>query len=171
MRNIKIEVKPNKSLTYMLPFLDDLLKFKFKHLLLNSYVSFDGHDDLFCILYDWKSDPEFLKYEGDLMDNPLFVSHDDYDKRVLYKFRLPEKLLIGKNQFLQGKYKDFSATHKESIRKYLEEKKVGNLNNILEILSNTSKRESSQPDRKLETFQNSLTITEHVIKDFEYEGN
>ena len=115
MRDVKLDIKPNKSLTYMLPFLDSVLDFKFKELILNSYISFDDSDELFCILYDWKSDRDFLKFEGELMNHTLYCSHEDYNDKVLFKFRLPKNLALGRDLFLKGDYKSFSGPHKRAI--------------------------------------------------------
>ena len=155
----------------MLPFLDSQVNFKYKHLILNSYIYYDDNDELFCILYNWSSDPEFLKFEGKLMEHHLYDSHDDYNDKVVYKFRLSRDMVIGKNLFLKGDYKSFSDDHKNSIVSYLTEKKVGNLKNIIEILSVDSDRNSLAPDKELETFLKHVTITESKPEDFKYEGN
>tara|TARA_R110000803_G_scaffold30519_1_gene68743 strand:- start:34 stop:555 length:522 start_codon:yes stop_codon:yes gene_type:complete len=167
----KINIKPNKSLTYMLPFLDDLIHFKFKHRILNTYTSFTRSDDLFCILYDWTSDQEFLKFEGELMAHHLYVSHEDIDAKVLYKFRLPEKLLEGRSLYLAGDYKNFSDIHKNTIVDFLTEKKVGNLKNIIEILSQDSDRVSEPPDLVSEVFDGHVTKTIYKEEEFKYEGS
>ena len=56
----KINIVPNKSRTYMLPFLSSQFDFDLADGLLNTYLSFDKEDELFCLLYDWSSDSDCL---------------------------------------------------------------------------------------------------------------
>lgn len=165
----EIKVIPNKSTTYMLPFLDSELKLDFKHQLLNSYLSFKEGDSVFCILYNWTSGPEFLKFEGELMENDLFMGHEDYGDKCLYKFRLTNKMHSGRDLFVEGKYSDFSISHKKFIEDYLTDLNVDNIINIILILDPKRLRTSDKPDMYKETFINHLTIIS--LKPKELYGN
>tara|TARA_R110002049_G_scaffold170715_3_gene337336 strand:- start:1251 stop:1769 length:519 start_codon:yes stop_codon:yes gene_type:complete len=154
----KINVIRNKSITYMLPFLDSELKLEFKHHILNSYLSFKNDDDLFCILYSWSPSQDFLKFEGTLMSNDIFVGHEDYGEKCLYKFRLNNKMFAGREAFINGRYVDFSISHKKFIEDYLNDIKATNMVNIMMILDPLSARGSDKPDMFKETFINHLTV-------------
>ena len=165
----KIDIKRNKSTTYMLPFLDSELKLEFKHQILNSYLSFEKDDSIFCILYDWNSGSEFLKFEGELMENELFLGHEDYDDKCLYKFRLTNKMLAGRQTFIEGRHSDFSISHKKFIEDYITDMGFKNAINILLILDPKRLRTSTKPDMNKETFINHLTIIS--LKPKELYGN
>lgn len=171
MRDVKLSIKPNKSLTYMLPFLDAQMSFQFRHLILNSYISFEESDVAFCILYDWTSDPVFLKYEGELMNHELFINHEDFGDKVVYKFKLSRNMMLGRNLFLKGEYKAFSQPHKDAIVNFLTRKNVGNLQKIKDILDVDSLVTSTPPDIDLETFKKHVSIIKHKTEDFKYEGS
>lgn len=131
----KVTLVPNKSTTYMLPFVSEQVNFKFNEFLLNSYLSFEEDDELFCVMYRWSSSPEFLKYEHEMMTNHLFVGHADFGDKVVYKFRLSRLMKIGRDAFIKGDYKGFSPEHKELIIKYLESIGATNIGRINLILS------------------------------------
>ena len=153
----KINIVPNKSRTYMLPFLSSQFNFDLADGLLNTYLSFDKEDELFCLLYDWSSDSEFLKFEGMLMKHVLFVTHEDYNGKTLYKFRLSRNMLEGRDKFIEGLYTDFSEEHKDSIVHYLCEIKAGNMLRIVEILNPDGALSSTPPDMNNEVFSNSIS--------------
>lgn len=165
-----VNVKPNKSSTYILPFIDEQLNLKFNNLLLNSYISYGGEDEIFCILYNWKSDQEFLKFEGELMKHVLFLDHEDYGDKVLYKFKLPRNISIGRKKFLEGKHVDFSEDHKNSIERYLTKTKARNKTNIMEILDPNFSRVSSPVNMDSETFSKQVKTIKYKTEDFKYEG-
>ena len=154
----------------MLPFVNDEVELKFKYKLLNSYLSFEEGDNIFCILYDWSSDQDFLEFEGELMKNDMFISHEDYGEKCLYKFRLNNKMLAGRDSFINGNHSDFSINHKECIKRYLKESSAPNIVNIIQILSPESIRTSSKPNMRKETFMNSLTIIKQKPDEL-YESN
>ena len=112
----------NKSLTYMLPLVDAEINFELDQFLLNCYVSFDEGDEIFCIMYKWSSNQEFLKYEGKLMKHPMYIGHADFGERVVYKFRLTHVMKKGRELFTEGKYKEFSDSHKKCILDYMTQK-------------------------------------------------
>lgn len=158
-----INVMPNKSRTYMLPFLAAQFDFEFNQRLVNTYISFDDkQDESFCLLYDWHAGPDFLKFEGLLMKHTLFLSHEDYDDKTLYRFRLSRHMSMGREKFVQGLYTEFSQDHKESIVKYLNDENATNKHRIIEILDPDGELSSTPPDMEKETFSNhvkEITIT------------
>jgi hypothetical protein len=166
----KINVDKNKSTTYMLPFVNSELNLEFKYKMLNSYLSFEENDNIFCILYDWSSDQKFLEFEGELMKNDMFMGHEDYGNKCLYKFRLNNKMLAGRDSFIEGNHSEFSINHKECIKSYLKDMNAPNIINITQILSPDSIRVSSKPNMRKETFLNNLTIIK-TKSDKLYESN
>ena len=160
MTETKVNVVRNKSTTYMLPFVNAQVNFKFKNQILNSYLSFEDNDDIFCILYDWNSNPEFLKFEKDMMDHILFVGHEDYGTKCLYKFCLSRNMGIGKTSFIESKHSEFSEKHKDSIIDYLLEIKAPNIINIRKILDPNDSKVSSPPDMHNEVFVNNVKVIE-----------
>jgi hypothetical protein len=162
----KIEIVPNKSMTYMLPFLTEQFDFDLENGFLNSYLSFNDDDDEFCILYKWSSDPKFLKFEGKLMSHGLFVGHEDYNSYALYRFRLTDSMSKAKSDFVKGLYKQFSDEHKDAIIKNLVKKKVKNISRIREILDPDGQLSSDSPDMKKETFSNYIRKLKVVGDDF-----
>ena len=88
----KFDIVANKSKTYMLPLLMKHVKIEFENHIQNTYLSFEGEDDIFCILYNWSSIESFLTYEGMLMDHPMYIGHVDYGDKVLYKFQLTHEI-------------------------------------------------------------------------------
>jgi len=130
----RIEIILNKSLTYFLPMVDAQVDFRFLHLLKNCYL-YDVDDGNFCVLYEWSSHPEFVKWEKELMNHHLFLGHEDYDKMVLYKFRLSPNMREAKELFLNGKYSMFTDEHKNDIDNFLKKKNASNRVKIRNILS------------------------------------
>jgi hypothetical protein len=152
----KINVEKNKSLTYMLPFLNAQVGFKFNELILNSYLSSEEGDDVFCVMYNWSSNPDFLKFEGEMMKHNLFISHKDYGDKVVYKFRLSRHMKMGKDLFIQGKYDEFSEDHKNSINDWLKIVNAGNIFRINQILNKDSQLYSTPPNLTSETLSNNI---------------
>ena len=73
----KVDIKPNKSKTYMLPLLMKHVDIGFLNLMQNTYLSFQEGDDLFCVLYHWTSAHDFLKFEGNLK------GYSDVQKQII----------------------------------------------------------------------------------------
>lgn len=157
-QDFMINVIPNKSRTYMLPYLTAQFDFDFNNRLLNTYLSFDGDEDdeSFCLLYDWHAGADFIKFEGLLMKHVLFLYHKDYDGKTLYKFRLSRHMSIGREQFINGLYTEFSEDHKKSIEKYLNDQNASNKHRIMEILDPDGELSSTPPDMEKETFSNHI---------------
>jgi hypothetical protein len=168
---VRITIVPNKSKTYLLPILNEQVKFEFPSSILNTYSSFRGDDELFCVLYKWSSAPEFLKFEGILMEHHLFEGHKDYGDKVLYKFRLPQAIEESKVKLFASKLKEFDARHKKLILDELKRKGVSNIGKITQILDSNSKVTSTLPVKSKEIFMNHLKIMTHKADDFVYEGS
>lgn len=163
----KIKVVKNKSTTYMLPFVNVHVDFQFKHQLVNTYLSFVEGDDLFCVMYDWIALPAFLKFERQMMEHHLYVGHEDYGSKTVYKFRLSGNMQEGKEKFIAGKYDEFSQNHKDSIMKHLVEIGATNVQRISDIMSTFAPLTSTPPDMKSEVFDNSIKKLKIIPRDFE----
>ena len=137
LNNNRIEIILNKSLTYFLPIVDAQVDFRFLYLLRNAYLSngesVDGEE--FCVLYEWSSDIEYTAWEKKLMEHHLYVGHEDYDKMVLYKFRLSKKMREAKTLFINGKYSMFTLDHKDNIEAFLIKRNASNTEKIMRILN------------------------------------
>lgn len=166
----KINIIRNKSLTYILPIIDDQVNFKFKSQIINCYTSFNKGDGIFCILYDWKSNRDFLEFEEDMMNHVLFIGHEDYGEKCLYKFKLSRNMVEAKSFFDKGELSKFSEYYKNCIKNYLKIGNVKNIGNILKIMDPKDPRSSSVPSVIQETFINHLTVTKIKV-DKLYESN
>lgn len=153
-KEFKIDIKRNKSTTYMFPLVAAQVPFKYENFILNTYISFEDGDEIFCVLYQWSGDPDFLKYEGELMENHLYVGHCDYGNKVVYKFRLTLAVQRERRRFVTGQYKYFEESSKDLIFKYLSSKRAKNTVRIVEILSRDGKLTSDPPDMEKETLSN-----------------
>tara|TARA_R110002049_G_scaffold231127_2_gene403453 strand:+ start:39864 stop:40421 length:558 start_codon:yes stop_codon:yes gene_type:complete len=147
----KINLVKNKSLTYMFPLVDSEVNFEFKQFLLNCYTSFDKDDATFCVMYKWNSNPDFLKYEGKLMNHPMYIGHSDFGENVVYKFKLTHVMKIGRELFVQGKYKEFADSHKKTILEYMKKMGYNNVSRITKILDKNEALKSDAPDMDLES--------------------
>ncbi len=173
IRNVKVNVIPNKSSTYFLPILNMLVNFKFLHLLRNSYVVNNLEEGAFSVLYQWNGKPDFTKYEEELMNHTLFVGHEDYGDYVLYKFKLPENSKKLLRLFIDGKYSEYPDEIKVAIRDFIESRGFMNYDRIYKILNKDEETRkqmekqlgspiaptaelSSPPDMEAENFSNSL---------------
>ena len=153
----RINIQKNKSRTYMLPMIDDVVELDFYDLLLNTYLSFENGDEVFCILYKWDSNKLFTKYEGKLMSANLFIGHEDYGDKVLYKFKLSKNMLIERELFMKGDYKNFSKHHKYLIDNFFTNKvKAKNIKDINNVVDPNSSFKSTPPDMTKEVFNNHL---------------
>ena len=167
--NVKnIDVKPNKSSTYILPIIDEYISLKFLNNIVNSYIKYDENEDLFCILYDWSSDLDYIKFENDLMEHKMFDGFEDYNKRVLYKFKINEEVKKAIEKFKDGNYKNFSINQKESIINFLTRKRISNLNLVKEVLDKQSETKSTPPLIENEIFKKHLTIKDFRENPFVY---
>lgn len=165
----KFNIVANKSKTYMLPLLMKHVNIDFENHIQNTYLSFEGDDDIFCILYNWSSIESFLTYEGMLMDHPMYIGHVDYGDKVLYKFQLTHEIRKSRKLFVEGKLKEIQEDHKQLIIDYVNKRGFRNADRIRRIVQTDGDLMSSSPDMESETSQtqiNKLIIT----PDFTYES-
>lgn len=129
------EIRYNKSKTYLLPLLSELLDLdrKFFDNLVNTYIFDDeGHyKDCLFILHDFSfKNPEFTLYENRLTNSEYFVDLYDIGKQVLYVFRFPDEYMHEYNKFKEGKYSEFGVDAKELILAFYTDIFQGNLNAV-----------------------------------------
>jgi hypothetical protein len=167
IKNVKLTISPTKSSTYFLPIMDKLIKFKFLHLLQNSYVFNSTEEGAFGVLYKWSGKQDFVEWEEELMDNHLFVGHEDYDDYVLYKFKLPKNATSILSLFIQGKYSEYTQESKELVKEFLDRRGFMNYERIFKIMNldesirlelgkNKGEELSLPPDMNTEIFLNSV---------------
>ena len=123
--------KYNRSKTYLLPLLSELLDLdmRFMKYLLNTYMFHenDEYKDCFCILHEFSfKNPEFTSYEHRLTNNSLFVKAIDIGNKVLYIFKFPEEYLLEYYLFEQGRYSEFGDDAKKLILRFWAEAERGN---------------------------------------------
>jgi hypothetical protein len=116
-------MKYNKSKTYLLPLLSEILDFdmSFMKYLINTYMfdSMNNEPNCIGILHDFSfRTPEFIKYEHKLINNDLFLKSYDINNQVMYIFKFPEEYLPEYNALYQGKYSEFGIDAKELILKF-----------------------------------------------------
>ena len=114
------EVKLNKSQTYLLPLLSELVPFEFDMLdfIENTYISDDlsKYENCFYVLQDFTfKNPEFTAYENALTSSDYYVDLIDVGNKVLYVFRFPEEYLHEYNCYKSGRYSAFGVDAKELI--------------------------------------------------------
>ena len=163
----KMNVVKNKSLTYMFPMLNEIFSFKFTQFLLNSYMAFEKGDNIFCVLYKWSSDPEFLKFEKEIMEHPLYMGHADFGEKVAYKFKLTALMEIEKNKFIKGDYKRFSQEHKNAVGKYVDFRSFRNASRIKRIMTEGDSLVSDPPLKEKETLMCNVKKIEYKIDSFD----
>ena len=113
-------IKYNKSKTYLLPLLSELVGFdkKFFNSLLNVYMFDDlgKYENCLYILHDFSfKNPDFTAYEHRFINNNLFQELIDIDDKVLYIFKLPEEYLHEYRCLKDGKYSEYKDDAKEMI--------------------------------------------------------
>lgn len=119
-KNVKSNNGPNKSKTYLLPLLSELVDFNFKFIkhITTTYIFDDNNEYENCIFlkhdFNFKN-PEFTAYEHKLTNNEYFVDLVDIDDKVIYIFKFPEEYLEEYNNYINGKYSHFGADAKELI--------------------------------------------------------
>lgn len=122
MKKWKITISPNKSLTYLLGVFDKYLDLKYIKLISNTYIYDENGEECFCILYKFLGKKGFIDFEGDLMNNPLFIGHKDYENYVLYKFKMNSELKKVLDLFKEGKYGEYSKEDIQSINDFLDKR-------------------------------------------------
>lgn len=107
-----------KSYTYVLPMLAPYVKLN-KDSLVNAYIGdedFPEYDNHIFLLYKFKGNIKFLKYEAYLTENNLFVKTYDPDKtHVMYVFKVPSFYKVEYVLYKKGKYSEFSYDFKVAI--------------------------------------------------------
>jgi hypothetical protein len=114
------EVVLNKSQTYLLPLLSELVPFRMDMLdfIDNTYISDDlsKYENCLFVLQDFTfKSPEFTAYENTLIQSDCYVDLIDVGNKVLYVFRIPEEYLHEYNCFKSGRYSAFGTDAKEMI--------------------------------------------------------
>ena len=123
IENTKKKLRFNKSKTYLLPLLSEVLDLNIKFLpyLINTYLFDENNEYENCIFilheFNFKN-PEFTKYEHKLINNELFVKHIDIDDKVVYIFKFPEEYLNEYNCLLNSQYSKFGDDAKQLILRF-----------------------------------------------------
>lgn len=101
---INVPVRPNKSKTYLLPYIDKYITIKFFDRLENTYISFND-DYRICLRYKYSGKNEFTEYERELERNKYYEKTIDINKNeVLYVFQIPEEMFNIVDLYISGKY-------------------------------------------------------------------
>jgi hypothetical protein len=156
-------MKYNKSKTFLLPLLSEMVGFeaKFMRYLVNTYmyndISEEGEECL-CILHDFSfRNPEFTAYEHRLIKNDLFLKSVDVDNSVLYIFKFPEEYLAEFYLLEQGKYSEFGEDAKELILKFWSDVYINN-NSAIPFLIKTKQILYKDPKLR-ERLEKELKVT------------
>ncbi|MGO1820270.1 MAG: hypothetical protein ACTH0S_11375 [Senegalia sp. (in: firmicutes)] len=117
-------MKKNKSLTYLFPLINDILKLDntfYTESIVNSYLFSNKYEDnYFYILVDFNfTIPDFLEKEEELKRLDIFVeSYDINEDQVLFVFEYPKAYLHEYKSFINGKYSKFKMDAKTKILKF-----------------------------------------------------
>lgn len=125
----------NKSKTYLLPLLSELVEFdkKYHDNLINTYIYDDLGKYKNCIFIYHKfsfRNPEYTSYEHKLVNNELFIDLIDIGDNVLYIFKYPEEYLFEYQKFKEGKYSLFGTDAKELILSFFSNIYKSNINAV-----------------------------------------
>ena len=128
-------IRYNKSKTYLLPLLSELVFFdkKFWKSLINTYMFEDTgrYKDCLLVLHDFSfRNPEYTHYENQLVKNEYFVDLYDINDKVLYIFKFPDEYMHEYNCLLEGRYSHYGVDAKELILEYFTDVYQGNPNAI-----------------------------------------
>lgn len=120
------KIRYNKSKTYLLPLLSEIIGFdkRFFKYLENVFIFEDTgrYENCIFILHDFSfKNPEFTLYEHSFINNELFVDLIDINDKVLYIFKFPEEYMMEYNYFIEGKYSKFGLDAKELILEFFTE--------------------------------------------------
>jgi len=168
----------NKSKTYLLPLLSELVNFdkKFFNHLRNTYIFDDGnkYKDCFFIVHDFYfKNPDFTSYEHNLTQNELFVDLIDNKDRVIYIFKFPEEYLNEYNNFKKGRYSKFGVDAKHLILEYYTDIYLGNPNavnfllKLKQILFKDKKLKETIEKKLKVSLDNSSELTDSIYKENE----
>ena len=125
----------NKSKTYLLPLLSELVNFNFRFFenLKDTFVLDDlgKYEKCLLILHDFSfKNPEYTKYEQELIDCEYFVDFIDINDQVLYIFKFPEEYILEYEAYKAGNYSKFGRDAKELIISFYTRVYKGNLGAI-----------------------------------------
>ena len=126
----------NKSKTYLLPLLSELVGFKkeFHRNINDTYINFteDIYENCIGIVQSFSfKNPDYTAYENKLIKNELFVELIDIeDNQVIYIFKFPKEYLDEFNYFKEGKYSQFGKDAKDLILEYYGHIYKNNINAV-----------------------------------------
>lgn len=176
------KVKLNKSKTYLLPLLSELIELdiKFISYLENTYMYDSKNEYENCIFlyhkFDFKN-PEFTAYEHKLTNNDLFVKLIDKGNHVIYIFKFPEEYLPEYNFLAESKYSWFGNDAKQLIIRFWTQiygkSATGNyvLTRIKQIL-NKDKLLKKQLEQQLSTKNSPVVIDDNSeLGEYVYKEN
>lgn len=176
-------IKYNKSKTYLLPLLSELIGFEMQFMkhLINTYMFVEPSEDKLClaILHDFSyQHPEFTRYEHSLTSSDLFVRSYDIDNQVLYVFRFPDEYLPEYNALYHGRYSEFGKDAKELILSFWSDihsqnrKAIDTLIKVKQILYKDEKlRLSLQESLKVEIPEGSELGSKIEVEDETFKLN
>jgi len=164
-------IKYNKSKTYLLPLMSEVLELEIKFMpyLLNTYMHDEEHDyqDCLFILHQFNfKNPEFTAYEHRLTSNPLFLKHIDIGDKVVYVFKFPEEYMKEYNYFYNSQYSKFGEDAKELILRFWGEVYSGNqlgipfLQKVRQILYKSNKLKE-KIEKELSTDKHKVTLDDN----------
>lgn len=122
-KEVEVKAKPNKSKTYLLPLLTDVVHIPKNIIdnLENTFISDSTglNTDCISMLFKYSKDESFTEWEDELFEHPSFVQSYDLDDKVLYVLEFPERYIKEYNYFKNGQYSKFGEDTKIMIIKYL----------------------------------------------------
>lgn len=146
---MKINIKRNKSFTYILPLFNIYVEIKYFHLLVNTYLwTDDVTEDCLCLLFkfdgnvtgQFQAREGFTMYEKRLRNSEYYIDEEDHGEYVLYKFRLEDELIEEKHKFIAGKYSKLKEENKTTIIKFCKAKyNIATANAIKDVLNRAPK--------------------------------
>jgi hypothetical protein len=117
MKKLNILTK-TKASTYILPCLGMNI-FSQKENIVNAFIGDEDYPELdnhIFVLYKFQGTPEFLRFEDDLEDNPLYeCTYDPMDEYVMKVFNVPEAYQKDYDTFKDSKYSELSMDLKTRI--------------------------------------------------------
>lgn len=133
------KVKKNKSKTYLLPLLSEVIELEpgFNAHIVDTYLfdDMDKYQNCFYILHDFSfRNPEFTAYEHKITNNQYFVDLIDIDNKVLYIFKFPDEFMKEYYLYKEGKYSEYGKDAKDIILNYFGAVYSGNLNAVSFLL-------------------------------------
>lgn len=172
------KVRYNKSKTYLLPLLSEIVAFdkKFFGSLINVYMYDDlgKYKDCLFIEHDFTfRNPEYTKYENELINNELFVDLIDSNDMVIYIYKFPEEYINEYKYLEEGKYSKFGEDAKELILEFYTNIYQNNYNAVnfllkLRQILFKNERLKVQIEKELNvTLNNDAELTDIIIKEHE----